>query len=138
MNAAKTICDYVAKNYKVNKNKISLCGYSNGASGAWTLLNQNKGYFAAALLVSGHAYNLDGCNPKGLPIIWVTCGTSNDCYGEYKKLSSYLSKAGVNFKSDMVNSTSHSQTKVIALENSINWLISQSLWLLFTVYFKLI
>ena len=53
LNAAKAISDYVAKNYKVNKNKISLCAlceYINGASGAWTLLNQNNGYFTAALL----------------------------------------------------------------------------------------
>ena len=38
-----------------------------------------------------------------------------------------MSNAGVNFKSDMVNSANHGQTKVIALENTnqyINWLIS--------------
>lgn len=130
---AKNICDYVANNYQVDKKKISLSGFSNGASGAWSLINTRvgKGYFSAVLLVSGHVYTVD-TGTKALPKIWVLCGKSGDCNYEYNKLSTYLNNnnSGGKFKSNLVKSYSHEGTKAYVFEENkqyINWLISQSL-----------
>ena len=51
-NTLKALLESIIKEYKVDRNKVYIAGFSGGTVGAWGLANDNPGYFKGALMVS--------------------------------------------------------------------------------------
>ena len=51
-NTLKALLEQVIKEYKVDRNKVYIAGFSGGTVGAWGFANDNPGYFKGALMVS--------------------------------------------------------------------------------------
>ena len=51
-NTLKALLEQVIKEYKVDRNKVYIAGFSGGTVGAWGFANENPGYFKGALMVS--------------------------------------------------------------------------------------
>ena len=51
-NTLKALLESIIKEYKVDRNKIYIAGFSGGTVGAWGFANENPGYFKGALMVS--------------------------------------------------------------------------------------
>ena len=51
-NTLKALLEQVIKEYKVDRNKVYIAGFSGGTVGAWRFANDNPGYFKGALMVS--------------------------------------------------------------------------------------
>lgn len=70
------LLDHVAKNYKVDEDRVYLTGLSMGGYGSWRLAADHPERFAAVIPICGGGKPEDANKLKGLPI-WVFHGTAD-------------------------------------------------------------
>ena len=131
--------DHVADEHKVDKNRISITGVSDGAHAIWRIVDRYPYYFSAAAPVSGFCYDdkyLEGC--VGIPFRAYV--GENDAYsaGRYDYKNSMIRDAkklrelGGNIELFEVEGATHQSegdnaitAKVFTTNGIYNWLIGQ-------------
>ena len=77
----KELIDYVVSEYKIDKKRIYINGFSGGACGTWTMVRNNPNFFAAAVIVSGCSGNIDNSPNTSLYTIYGTRGAETGYQG---------------------------------------------------------
>lgn len=126
--AVKGLIQKVASDFKSNKSKIYIWGFSRGAIGTWQLVNDNPGYFRAAVPVS--------CCPKISIVptnfkntkIYALAGSSESDYIPCMRSSvNLITSAGGTATFETVAGANHSTiTRKFPYTQVIdNWLLKQ-------------
>jgi len=98
----------VSANYRLDKNRIYLTGYSMGGYGAWYALSTYPNWFAAAIPIAGGGKTETVCNAKNIPIK-VFHGDKDDIipYSESVNLVTALKKCNADVELVTINTKSH-------------------------------
>jgi len=94
------ILSNVLSNYSIDRKKIFLIGFSNGAYAAWGLAQNYPHLFAGILTISGKPYILNLCNLSNMRVISICSKRDRALYSQSyeipkKKLKSYGGFTGI-------------------------------------------
>ena len=95
--ALKSLIDGVVSEYKINKNRIYIIGFSRGATGLWKMVNDYPNFFAAAVPVSNYPQFGESALNFRHTKIWGVAG-------EYETTPGWNVRDGM---SDFINNINH-------------------------------
>ncbi len=127
-NTVLNIINTVVNKYNIDKNKISITGFSRGTSGVWNYAYSNPNFFSAALPVSGCGLNSSDY-PSKLANTDIFAATGYDHNGAYTDcMSTYvnnINKNGGNAKYYYTNTSDHGYNQTIIFSDyaTYKWLL---------------
>ncbi len=126
--AIKGLIQKVASDYKSNKSRIYIWGFSRGAIGTWQLVNDNPGYFRAAVPVSCcPKISIVQTNFKNTKIYALAGSQESDYIPCMRSTVNQITSAGGSAKFETVSGANHgSITRKFPYTQVIdNWLLKQ-------------
>ena len=126
------LIDDIADTYSINKNNISLMGYSMGGTGTVNLASAYPGYFSKIAFLSGSARNVDDtANTLSRTPVWAFVGSEDVIVKPETaiQLVETLKQNGGNAQITVFDGADHIAVPELVFseyKNSlINWLIGQ-------------
>ena len=129
--SVKELLDKIVKDYRINRNKIYIMGFSMGAIGTWNMVNSYPDYFAAAVPISCCALSTNRANNFLHTKIRAISGTYdpnmegyfNSCMTSFVNA---INKAGGSAIKDTYSGFSHSTISTgINYDELFDWLLKQ-------------
>ena len=124
----KNLITTIVNKYKINQDKIIICGYSTGASTALEMVNDYPKFFSSAIIVSGNTTNFNANNFKYTSIYAIT-GDASEELNYSKSLNdkvNAINDAGGNAKYSIIENRTHGQMANAVQSNELlNWALSQ-------------
>ena len=137
----KKVIDYVVKEYKCDKSRISVAGFSMGSLRTWELVNANPKYFSAAVPISNGPYYAGGKNYYNIQAknfkytkVWGYAGDKDGEANGWEGYSAGQIKAFVKEINNIGGSAKFTQYKnknhagmayTISNKDILNWMIEQ-------------
>ena len=124
----KNVIDHVVDEYKIDKNRIYINGFSGGAIATWTMVDRNPGFFKAAVPVS--------CCPQGVDVknfistsIYALVGTKDyetNFMSCMKNFVDQINSNGGSAKYQELPGQNHAGAQsTYPTESLFNWILSQ-------------
>ncbi len=126
----KEVIDHVVEEYEIDKDRISITGFSGGAILTWGTVSHYPDFFSCAVPVSCAPQNAKAANFKTTPI-WSLAGNSGPNEPTYNSRMKYfvkkINKAGGNAKHDTKSGQTHAtiQSKVYNNASIYKWMLTQ-------------
>ena len=123
----KAIIDGVVSEYKVNKNKIYIWGFSMGGRGTYYMLATYPGFFKAAVVVSNCCSGASYANVAKTPVYTLYGSYEEGDYGACVKNDiAQINAAGGNAAYQVVGGQTHSTISyALDYNNIFNWMLSK-------------
>lgn len=124
--SVKKIIDKVVSDYKINKDRIYIVGFSMGAAGTWRIVNNYPDLFAAAVPISGGHSSAKAENFKHTKIYAAAGSKESSKVSDMTKFVEEINKVGGSATMHVYSGKNHS-----GMQNSIDydvifeWLLKQ-------------
>ncbi len=105
-NTVKGLVDKIVADYKIDKKRIYIWGFSRGAIGTWAMVNRYTSFFAAAVPVSCCG-GISGANFKTTPVYALAGGLESNYIGCMQSNVNAINAAGGSAKMETVPGQSH-------------------------------
>lgn len=137
----KQLIDKLVSDYKIDKSRISIAGFSMGSFNTWGMVNAYPNFFSAAVPISNgpylaQEYNQNNVQPKNFLTtkIWGHAGDKDGqangweaySYSQIKKFVDKINAEGGSAKATQHSNCNH-YSMMYAFSNTeiINWMLSQ-------------
>lgn len=125
----RELIDRITADYLCDPERIILTGHSRGATGVWTMVSRNPGYFSAAVPVSCSAVELTESSFLETPT-WAFVGDAyNDqgAYGQYMQNHvDCLKLVGAEAQLTIIENCSHGESGTKAYTRELfEWMLAQ-------------
>ena len=126
LDKVEALVAYYVSQEKVDTSRIYLCGSSMGAVGAWGLIKDNPGLFAAAIIASGQAIDASPSDFTRIPL-YVTVGSDERSTDALQWFTNQIDREGGNVRFDILQGLRHGEACAAAFSaKRLSWLYEQT------------